>query len=63
MTSYFSKIGLACGPVRSGPGSPVSDVVVVGGTGGGSTGLTAVEIFNIASASWRTGRFSMNPVI
>ena len=52
---YFSKIGLACGPVRSGARSPVSDVVVVGGTGGGSVGNTAVEIFNIGSASWRTG--------
>ena len=59
-TAYFPETGLACGPVRDGPGSPVSDVVVVGGTGGGSVGNTAVEIFNIGSASWRTGEFLMN---
>ena len=51
---------MACGPVRI-PGSPVSDVVVVGGTGGGSVGNTAVEIFNIGSASWRTGMTQIKP--
>ena len=62
-TTYLSILGLACGPVRADLGSPVSDVVVVGGTDGGSVAGTSVEIFNIGSASWRTGKFLMNPVI
>ena len=43
---------MVCGPVRSAPGTPVLDIVVVGGHD--------VAIFNIANATWTQGKASMN---
>ena len=44
---------LACGPVRSDPGSSVEEIVVI--VGDYYNDVRLVYIFNIASSSWRTG--------
>ena len=41
---------MGCGPI----GSPVEEIVVAGGTAGRED-LTTVEIFNIATSTWRAG--------
>ena len=55
----FFKTDMDCGPIRSAPGAPVEEIVVSGGlTDSGSS--AAVEIFNIGTASWRTGNVYTN---
>ena len=46
---------MACGPVRSTPGTPVQEIVVSGGFFADSHASKTVDIFNIGTASWRSG--------
>ena len=49
--------GLMCGAVRSRPGGPVEQVVAAGGFDG--NWLSAVEIYNLKSNTWKTGNKAM----
>ena len=47
--------GLMCGAVRSRPGGKVEQVVAAGGWDGSKT-LSTVEIYNLKSNTWKTGK-------
>ena len=64
---FFISTGMACGPVRSAPGSPVQRIVMVGGATGHGVydsilSQYRMHIFDVDNLLWTTRKALMNIV-